>query len=43
MERTDPLAKKLYLEYEELGMPTEKMTEEEVEAIIKYIESFDKN
>jgi mono/diheme cytochrome c family protein len=43
MERTDALAKKLYQEYEELGMPTEVLTEEEVEAIIKYIESFDKN
>jgi cytochrome c2 len=43
MEQIDPLAKKLYAEYEELGMPTEELTEEEVEAIIKYIESFDKN
>ncbi len=42
MERTDPLAKKLYLEYEELGMPTEKLTEEELEAIIQYIASFNK-
>jgi mono/diheme cytochrome c family protein len=40
METTDPLAKKLYQEYEELGMPTEELTEEELEAIIKYIESF---
>ncbi len=43
MEKIDPLAKKLYLEYDELGMPTEELTEDEVEAIIKYIESFDKN
>lgn len=43
MEKTDSLAKKLYKEYEEVGMPTEELTEEEVEAIIKYIESFDKN
>ncbi len=42
MEITDPLAKKLYIEYEELGMPTEKLTKEELEAIIKYIASFDK-
>ncbi len=42
MEQTDPLAKKLYQEYEELGMPTEELTEEEVEAIIKYIESYKK-
>jgi len=42
MEQIDPLAKKLYQEYEELGMPTEELTEEEMEAIIKYIESFDK-
>jgi cytochrome c2 len=43
MEQTDTLAKRLYQEYEELGMPTEELTEEEVEAIIKYIESFEKN
>ena len=43
MEQTDTLAKKLYQEYEELGMPTEELTEDEVEAIIKYIESFKKN
>jgi len=42
MEQTDPLAKKLYQEYDEAGMPTEELTEEEVEAILKYIESFDK-
>jgi len=40
MEQTDPLAQKLYQEYEELGMPTEALTEEEVEAIIEYIKSF---
>lgn len=39
MERTDPLTKKLYQEYEEVGMPTEDLTEAEVEAIIKFIES----
>lgn len=43
MEQIDPLAKKLYEEYEELGMPTEELTMEEVEAILKYIESFDKD
>ena len=43
MEQTDPLAKKLYQEYGELGMEIEQLTEEEVEAIIKYIETFDKN
>ena len=42
MEQTDPLAQKLYQEYEELGMPTEALTEEEVEAIIEYIKSFEK-
>lgn len=42
MEKTDPLAKKLYQEFDELGMPTEPLTEEEVEAILKYIASFDK-
>ncbi|NIM58001.1 MAG: c-type cytochrome [Candidatus Aminicenantes bacterium] len=42
MEQTDPLAKKLYQEYEETGMPTEELTLQEVEAIIKYIESFNK-
>jgi hypothetical protein len=42
MEQTDILAKKLYQEYEEVGMPTEELTEEELEAIIKYIVSFDK-
>jgi len=43
MEEIDPLAKKLYQEFEEVGMPTEELTEEEVEAIIKYIQSFNKN
>jgi cytochrome c2 len=42
MERTDSLAKKLYQEYDELGMEIEQLTEEEVEAIIRYIETFDK-
>ncbi len=43
MEQTDSIAKKLYQEYEELGMAVEELTEVEVEAIIRYIESFDKN
>lgn len=43
MEKTDTLAKRLYKEYEEVGMPTEELTEEEAEAILKYIESFNKN
>jgi len=43
MEQTDPLAKKLYQEYEEVGMPTEELAQEELEAIIKYIESYNKN
>lgn len=42
MEKVDPLARKLYQEYDEVGMPTEELTEEEVKAILKYIESFDK-
>jgi cytochrome c2 len=42
MEQTDPIAKELYQEYEEMGMVVEELTEEEVEAIIRYIESFDK-
>ncbi len=40
MEQIDPLAKKLYQEYDEAGMPTEELSEEEAEAILKYIESF---
>lgn len=43
MEEIDPLTKKLYQEFDRVGMPAEELTEEEVEAIIKYIESFDKN
>lgn len=39
MEQTDPLAKKLYYEFDELGMPNVEITEEEVEAIIMYIGS----
>ena len=42
MEKTDPIAKKLFLEYKELGMPTAGLSEEEAEAILKYIESFKK-
>ncbi len=42
MERTDTTAQALYKEYEELGMPTEGMSDVEVEAIIKYIGSFEK-
>jgi cytochrome c2 len=42
MEQTDTLAKKLYQKYEEVGMPTEDLTQGEIEAIIKYIESFNK-
>lgn len=42
MERTDTIAQALYEEYEELGMPTEGLSNKEVGAIIKYIESFDK-
>jgi hypothetical protein len=43
MEQTDSIAKELYQEYEEMGMVVEELTEEEVEAIIEYIESFDTN
>jgi len=41
MEQTDSIAKELYQEYEEMGMVVEELTEVEVEAIIRYIESFD--
>jgi cytochrome c2 len=43
MEQTDSIAKELYLEYEEMGMTVDELTEEEVQAIIEYIESFDTN
>lgn len=42
MEKTDPIAKKLFLEYKELGMPTAGLSEEDAEMIIKYIASFKK-
>ncbi|NIW97108.1 MAG: cytochrome c, partial [Phycisphaerae bacterium] len=42
MEKTDPIAMELYKKFEEIGMVVEELTEEEVEAIIKYLESFDK-
>lgn len=41
MEETDSLARELYLEYDEAGMVTEELTDEEVEAILKYIDSID--
>ena len=41
LEQSDSLAKSLYIQYDELGMITIELTEEEVDAIIKYIESFD--
>ncbi len=41
MEQVDSLAKKLYQEYDEVGMSTEDLTEEEIEAIIEYMGSFD--
>jgi cytochrome c2 len=40
MEESDQLAKKLYLEYEEAGMPSTELTEKEIDAIIKYLDSF---
>jgi cytochrome c2 len=43
MEQMDSLAIELYREYDEIGMETEEVTAEEAEAILKYIESFDKN
>jgi len=43
MERTDSIAQALYKEYEELGMAGEGLSDEEVAAIIIYIQSFDKN
>ena len=42
MELTDSIAKELYKEYEEMGMVVDELTEEEVEAIIRYLESFNK-
>jgi cytochrome c2 len=39
MEKTDALAKEMYDQFDELGMPTVEITEAEVEAIIKYIAS----
>jgi cytochrome c2 len=41
MEESDSLAKSLYIQYDELGMATADLTDREVEAIIKYIDSFD--
>jgi len=44
MELTDSIAKRLYQEYEEMGMTVDdELTEEKVQAIIEYIESFDTN
>lgn len=40
MEKTDPLAKKLYQEFDEVGMPADEISEEEAEAIIQYLASF---
>ena len=42
MEKSDPIARKLYLEYKEVGMPNADLSEEDAELIIKYIESFKK-
>ncbi len=42
MEKTDPIAKELFIEFEEVGMVVEDLTEEEVDAMIKYFESFAK-
>jgi mono/diheme cytochrome c family protein len=41
MERSDPLVKKLYEEYGEVGMSPEDITEEEAEAILEYLASID--
>jgi len=41
MEQSDPIAIKLYQEFDELGMVTEELTDEEVEAIIKYLDSLE--
>ena len=41
MEENDPIAIKLYQDFDELGMVTEELTDEEVEAIIKYLDSFE--
>jgi cytochrome c2 len=43
MEKTDPIAQKLFLEYEEFGMPTEPLTQEEIDAILEYIKSVSRN
>jgi cytochrome c2 len=41
MEQNDPIAIKLYEEFDELGMVSDDLTDEEVEAIIKYLDSFE--
>ena len=41
MELNDPIAINLYEEFDELGMVTDDLTDEEVEAIIKYLDSLD--
>ncbi len=41
MELNDPIAIKLYEEFDELGMVSDDLTDEEVEAIIKYLDSIE--
>lgn len=43
MEQNDPIAIQLYQEYGEMGMVSDELSDEEAEAIIKYIDSFDPN
>lgn len=43
MEQNDPIAIQLYQEYDEMGMVSDELSDEEAEAIIKYIDSFDPN
>ena len=43
MEQTDSLAIELYREYDEIGMETEELTGDEAEAILRYIDTFEKN
>jgi len=41
MEQNDSIAIKLYEEFDELGMVSDDLTDEEVEAIIKYLDSIE--
>ncbi|MFQ5602440.1 MAG: c-type cytochrome [bacterium] len=42
MEESDPITMELYKEYDEVGMVVEDLTDEEIEAIIEYLQSVGK-